>query len=315
MTHGRSSIMLAEPVGFPERAREILESLAPVHTPDTLEDPASVRAVFVRLARRIDADFLAQYPNLAWLVTPTTGQTHLNHAALAAAGVRILALTGQTEFLDSIRATAEHTLALLLALLRRLPAAAASVAAGEWDRYPFKGREVSGSTVLVIGYGRLGRQMTGIYNALGARVIATDILPDHVPRNMLVTLEAGLAEADIISVHVNHTPETTALIGREALNRVKSGAVLVNTSRGEILDQNEVFRALRSGRLSGAALDVLIGEPDPMTADVKAAISGLGSRLLITPHISGFTTDSLERVEVFMSQRLAEIWHSSECGS
>lgn len=315
MTHGRSSIMLAEPEDFPDRAREILESLAPVHTPNTLEDPSSVRAVFVRLAHRIDADFLAQYPNLAWLVTPTTGQTHLDHAALEASGVRILALTGQTEFLDSIRATAEHTLALLLALLRRLPAAATSVAAGEWDRYPFKGREVSGTTVHVIGYGRLGRQMTGIYKALGARVIATDILPDRVPRNMLVTLDAGLAEADIISVHVNHTPETTALIGRAALDQVKPGAILVNTSRGEILDQRELFRALRSGRLGGAALDVLVGEPDPMTSEVRSAIAEFGPRLLITPHISGFTKDSLERVEVFMSERLAEMWRATETRS
>lgn len=315
MTKRRSSILLAEPDGFPDSARAILGRLASVHTPDTLEDPAAVRAVFVRLACRIDADFLARYPNLEWLVTPTTGQTHLDHTALEAAGVRILALTGRTEFLDSIRATAEHTLALLLALLRRLPAAAASVNAGEWDRYPFKGREVSGSTALIVGYGRLGRQMNGIYRALGARVIATDILPGRVPGDMFVTLGTGLAEADIVSVHVNHMPETTALIGRTELDQVKPGAVLVNTSRGEILDQPELFRALRSGRLWGAALDVLIGEPDPMTAEVRSAIAEFGPRLLITPHISGFTADSLERVELFMSEKLAELWYGSESGS
>jgi D-3-phosphoglycerate dehydrogenase / 2-oxoglutarate reductase len=312
MTQGRASILLAEPDGFPDSARAILESLARVCTPDTVTEPAAVRAVFVRLAHRIDADFLARYPKLEWLVTPTTGQTHLDHTALEAAGVRILALTGQTEFLDSIRATAEHTLALLLALLRRLPAAAASVTAGEWDRYPFKGREVSGSTALIVGYGRLGRQMNGVYRALGARVIATDILPDRVPGDMSVTLGTGLAEADIVSVHVNHTLETTALIGRTALDQVKPGAVLVNTSRGEILDQPELFRALRSGRLRGAALDVLVGEPDPMTAEVTSAIAEFGPRLLITPHISGFTSDSLERVELFMSERLAKMWHAAE---
>ena len=312
MTQSRSSILLLEPDGFPAIARAILAGLAPVHTPATLLDPTEVRAMFVRLARRIDAEFLASYPNLKWLVSPTTGQTHLDHGALEAAGVRILALTGQTEFLDSIRATAEHTLALLLALLRHLPAAASSVTAGGWDRYPFKGREVSGSTALIVGYGRLGRQMNGLYRALGARVIATDVLPERVPEDMLVTLDTGLAEADIISIHVNHTHETTALIGRKELFQVKPGSVLVNTSRGEILDQPELFRALRSGRLRGAALDVLIGEPDPITAEVKAAIAEFGPRLVITPHISGFTADSLERVEVFMSERLAEIWQVAD---
>lgn len=309
MTSGLSAILLAEPDGFPDKARAILERLAPVHTLDTLQNPAGVRAVFVRLARRIDAAFLANYPNLEWLVTPTTGQTHLDHQALETAGVRVLALTGQIEFLDSIRATAEHTLALLLALMRCLPAAAASVVAGEWDRYPFKGREISGSTVLIVGYGRLGRQMEGIYRALGAHVIATDMLPNRVPEDMSVTLDAGLAKADIISIHVNHSPETTALIGRSALDKVKQGAVLVNTSRGEILDQSELFSALRSGRLRGAALDVLNEEPDPITPEVSAAILEFGSRLLITPHISGFTADSLERVEVFMSERLTELWY------
>jgi D-3-phosphoglycerate dehydrogenase / 2-oxoglutarate reductase len=308
MIKNNSVILLAEPDDFPVSAIEMLGQLGVVETPKTLSNPTMVQAVFVRLATRIDKEFLSQFPNLLWVVTPTTGQNHLDHVALKNSGVKILALTGETIFLNSVRATAEHTLALLLALFRQLPAAVNSVNTGNWDRYPFKGREISGSTVFIIGYGRLGRQMHGIYQTLGARVIATDIIPDRVPDYMFTNLKEGLAKADIISVHVNYTPETEKLIGRQEYASIKPGAVLVNTSRGEVLDQSGLFLALRSAQLSGAAIDVLVGEPTPITAEVLSAIEEFGMRLLITPHISGFTYDSLERVEVFMSKKLISAW-------
>lgn len=312
MTQNNVVILIAEPEAFPERAFEMLAQLGTVCTPYNLTEPTAVRAVFVRLAKRIDEEFLASFPNLEWLVTPTTGQNHLDHSALTNAGVKVLALTRETAFLDSIRATAEHTLALLLALLRKLPAAVESVNSGEWDRYPFKGREIAGSTAFLIGYGRLGRQMHGIYEALGARVIATDIVSGRVPEAMFKTLESGLAEADIVSIHVNLAPETIGLIGQKELACVNPDAVLVNTSRGEIIDQRALFEALRSGRLSGAAIDVLHGEPEPVTPEVLAAIKEFETRLVITPHISGFTWNSLERVEVFMSEKLIKAWSFGE---
>lgn len=301
-------ILLNEPDGFPVATRARLARCAPVVTKQDDFDPARVEAIFVRLAERIDASFIARFPALRFVVTPTTGLNHLDRAALERARVGVLGLTGRTEFLDTIHATAEHTIALALALLRSLPDAAQAVRAGTWDRYPFKGRELAGSTVFILGYGRLGRQLRGLYAAFGAQVIAHDSVPGRAPPELSVPREEGLARADLLSIHVNLTDDTAGLLGAEDFARLKPGAMLVNTSRGEIIDQTALFDTLRKGRLAGAALDVLWDEPDPLSPAVRAALREFGSRLLVTPHISGFTHNSLERAEDFMAQCLEKIW-------
>lgn len=301
-------ILLNEPDGFPSAARARLALCAPVVTPRDAFDPARVEAIFVRLAERIDETFLTRFPALRFLVTPTTGLNHLDRDALERRSVRVLSLTGRTEFLDTIHATAEHTIALALSLLRRLPDAAQAVKEGTWDRYPFKGREISRSTVFILGYGRLGRQVDRLYTAFGANVIAHDPIAGRVPLPISVSLEEGLARADLLSIHVNLTDDTKGLLGEAAFARMKPGSVIVNTSRGEIIDQPALFNSLGSGHLAGAALDVLWDEPQPLSRSVRAALEEFGPRLVVTPHISGFTHDSLERVETFMAQCLEEAW-------
>ncbi len=301
-------ILLNEPDGFPAATRARLARCAPVVTPQDTFDPAQVEAIFVRLAERIDDTFLARFPMLHFLVTPTTGLNHLDRAALERRRVDVLSLAGRTEFLDRIHATAEHTIALALSLLRRLPDAALAVRAGAWDRYPFKGGELARSTVFILGYGRLGRQVRGLYTAFGAQVVAHDPIPGRVPQQFSVSREDGLARADLLSIHVNLTDETTGLLGKAEFSRMKRGAMLVNTSRGEIIDQTALFDSIRTGHLAGAALDVLWDEPDPLSPAVRAALQEFGPRLVVTPHISGFTHNSLERVEDFMAQCLEEAW-------
>ncbi len=303
-------ILLNEPEGFPEAAKLRLANCAPVVTPQDAFDPLLVEVVFIRLAENIDAAFLARFPNLRILVTPTTGLNHLDRCALEHARVHVISLAGQTAFLDTVRATAEHTIALALALLRQLPAATESVRKGKWNRYPFLGRELSNSTVLILGYGRVGRQVHQLYEAFGASVVAHDTVVDKVPNGISVPLIEGLGRADLVSVHVNLTPGSHSFFGARHLSQMKAGSILVNSSRGEILDQSAVFDSLRTGHLAGAALDVLCGEPAPLSSEVRMALRELGSRLLITPHISGFTKESLEKVENFMVQRLIELWHS-----
>lgn len=301
-------ILLNEPDGFPAAARARLGACAPVVTPQDAFDPARVEAIFVRLAERIDDAFLARFPALRFLVTPTTGLNHLDLSALERRRVDVISLAGRTEFLDTIHATAEHTIALALSLLRRLPDAVQAVREGAWDRYPFKGGELARSTVFILGYGRLGRQVHRLYSAFGADVIAHDPIPDRAPAQISVRREEGLERADLLSIHINLTNETTGLLGAADFLRMKPGSMLVNTSRGEIIDQTALFDSLRSGRLAGAALDVLWGEPAPLSPAVRAALEEFGPRLMVTPHISGFTHNSLERVEDFMVQRLLEAW-------
>jgi phosphoglycerate dehydrogenase-like enzyme len=293
-------IQLLEPEAFPPAAARRLAELGPV-----IEGPTAntqdVTAVFTRLASVLDAEFHANYPALRWIVSPTTGLNHIDLDHFAASGVEVISLRERTEFLDNIHATAELTIALALALIRDLPAAVAAVRGGAWDRYPHKGNELHGKTVMIHGYGRIGRMVAPIYRGFGCRILANDIVPGRVPEDLRCDFAAALAETDVLSIHLPLNSETEGLVGREILARLPARAVVVNTSRGEILDQDYLLSSLEQGKLAGAALDVLTGEPDPVSPLLQARMNALGRRLIVTPHIGGFTQESLSTVEEFIT--------------
>lgn len=294
--------LILEPDGFPEEAIARLRQLGPVMLgPET--DSVDAESVFVRLSTKIDATFHARFPGLRWIVSPTTGLNHIDAGYFAEQGVEVLSLRGRTEFLDNIHATAEHTLALVLGLIRKLPHAVKSVWDDQWDRYPYKGTELFGKTVLILGYGRIGRQVHALYQAFGCKIIANDIDEAKVPKENWRSVPEAFAEADILSVHLPHDPTTHRYVDAAVLAKLKPQCILVNTARGEILCQDAVFSALRSGHLAGAALDVLVDEPTPVGHAVRIALRDFGNRLLITPHIAGFTYESLQSVETFMAER------------
>jgi D-3-phosphoglycerate dehydrogenase / 2-oxoglutarate reductase len=299
-------ILLNEPSGFPTTAIERLQRLGPVYRSDADYPAESIQVVFVRLREHIGAEFLRCHPALRVVVSPTTGLNHLDVALLVEAGIEVISLKGRTVFLDHIYATAEHTLALALALIRRLPAANRDVLAGTWNRYPFQGSELHGKTVLLLGYGRIGRQVHALYSAFGCRLLACDAIEDRVPTTLRCELPSALAQADILSIHVNLEPGTHGLVDAALLDQLRPCATVVNTSRGEIIDQTALLERVADGRLGGAALDVLIGEPVPLTPSVRAQIDRCGPRLVVTPHIAGFTTESLSTVEQHVTDLLLE---------
>lgn len=305
-------IRIFEPVDFPEAATRRLALLGEVLAGPGGDDPEpGVAAVFVRLGQRLDAAFHARFPDLRWIVSPTTGLNHIDLDHFARHGVEVISLRGRTAFLDSIHATAELTLALALVLIRDLPAAAAAVSAGVWDRYPHKGRELHGKTVLILGYGRIGRLVTPLYAAFGCRVLAHDVEPTRVPPERRCNFPDALAETDILSIHLPYGPATERLIDAELLARLPARAIVINTARGEVIDQEALLAALERGALAGAALDVLQGEPYPLTPALRQRLAGLRGRLLVTPHIGGFTWESLEAVENFIADVFIDAVHAA----
>jgi phosphoglycerate dehydrogenase-like enzyme len=301
----KSEFLLNEPNGFPLEAIQRLRIFGPVYRADSPYPEEKVTAVFVRLREKIGPEFHLRHPALRWIVSPTTGVDHLDLPYFEQAGVTVLCLRGRTAFLDHIHATAEHTLALVLALIRNVPAAVQHVKDGHWNRYLFQGRELFGKTVLILGYGRIGRQVHALYSAFGCRVIALDCIEERVPMQLRCNTQDAFAQADILSIHVNLDLSTKGLVGEAMLDRLKPGTWLVNTSRGEIVDQIAVIKRVEDGRLGGAALDVLNDEPQPFhDNDLQSAIRACGSKLIITPHIAGFTLESLYQVENFVTDLL-----------
>lgn len=316
-------ILVAEPDDFSEAALQVLRQAGEVAlkaVPSPYDLSAALTefdVVFLRLKFRITRNLLPLQPRCRFLAVPTTGLDHIDLQACAERGIEIISICGAREFLKTVRATAEHTIALVLSLLRKLPEASHSVRHGEWDRDKFRGRELYGKTVGIVGLGRLGALTAAYFEAFGMRVLGYDVRDDIEPSAAVRvdTLEKLLEQADLISIHVNYIPETRHLFDTEEFSQMKPGALLVNTSRGGVVNEAALLEALQSGHLAGAALDVLEGEP---AIDAKHPIIQYmqsHSNVLVTPHIGGGTFESLEKTEVFIARRILSRLDSSPLGS
>lgn len=196
-------------------------------------------------------------------------------------------------------AVAEMTLGLMLSLARRIPQAHGMIAGAGW-RDPslgyrrFRGREIGGSRVGVVGFGQIGRAVARRCLALGAKVAAYDpFVPERQMRALGVapaTLPEIASKSDFVTLHVSDTPETYGMVDAAFLARMHPGAYLVNTSSGSAVDLPALVAALESGALAGAALDVFEGHPLPVTSPLMTA-----PNLLMTPHIGGATAETVER--------------------
>jgi D-3-phosphoglycerate dehydrogenase len=204
-------------------------------------------------------------------------------------------------------------LALALALLRNIPSAAQSVCQGFWNRDLFRGHELFGKTVGIVGMGRLGTIVAGCFRAFGMDVLGYDPRPDfpHGAARRVEDLDLLIEASDVLSLHVSYSESTRHLIGQEQLSRVRPGAVLVNTSRGGVVDEQALLAALEGGRLAGAALDVLDGEPHVDAGHPLVAYARERSNLLVVPHIGGNTYESFEKTETFLARRLVEVLSTS----
>ena len=317
-TSRSSRILIAEPEGFSQTALQILAIAGDVDLQACRG--AALRAAFdqydaiwVRLAQQIGGSLLPERPRCRVLACPVTGLDHLNMDDLAQRGIRVLSLRGESEFLKEVRATAELTLALALALLRNIPSAAQSVCQGFWNRDLFRGHELFGKTVGIVGMGRLGPIVAGCFRAFGMDVLGYDPRPDfpHGAARRVEDLDLLIEASDVLSLHVSYSESTRHLIGQEQLSRVRPGAVLVNTSRGGVVDEQALLAALEGGRLAGAALDVLDGEPHVDAGHPLVAYAREHSNLLVVPHIGGNTYESFEKTETFLARRLVEVLSTS----
>ena len=311
----RPRVLNAEPDRYSPRARATLEEIAEV-TEEALDRDALLRALpgydalIVRLGHRVDAALLDAAPRLRAIATATTGLDHIDLRAARDRGVEVLSLRGENEFLRTVVATAEHTWALLLALLRRIPSAAAAVQRGEWDRDAFRGRELDGKRLGIVGLGRIGERVARYGQAFGMEVRAYDRYREGWPDDIIrmPTLETLLETSDVLTVHVPSNEDTKGLIGRRQLSRLPAGAVIVNTARGAVVDGAAVADFIKSGRIAGAAVDVVEGETasggvggDPLVLAARES-----DHVLVTPHIGGATAESMEKTEIFMARKLAD---------
>jgi (S)-sulfolactate dehydrogenase len=293
-----------------EAAVDELRGRFQVHYDPTLVDRqdeliaalADARGLIVRNRTQVRGVLLAAATRLEAVGRLGVGLDNIDLDACRARGIAVLPATGANAV-----AVAEYVLAAALTLLRPVFAAGDEVLAGAWPRERLIGRELADRRLGLLGYGRIGRDVARRACAFGMRVAAHDPdVPTHdrawaeVERRP--DLEALLAAADVLSLHVPLTEATRGLLDASALALLPPGAIVINTSRGGILDEAALVAALRAGAISGAALDVFAGEP--LTAEAAMLFAGCPN-LLLTPHIAGVTEESNVRVSQLTARNLA----------
>mgnify|MGYP005624458603 FL=1 len=245
---------------------------------------------------RIDDAMVADATNLQVISCATTGSDHISRGEVDARGINVHTLREDGDLLLGITPAAELSWALVLACARRLPAAAAHTKAGNWVREDFPGTMLNGRTLGLIGCGRLGQWMARYGAAFGMRVLGHDPYMDPWPEGIAQThLPDLMAQADVVSVHVHLSEETRGLLSADLLAGIKPGAIVVNTSRGAIVDETALLVGLESGRIGAAGVDVLDGEPD-IDQHPLIVYSRSHDNMIVTPHIGGFSPDAVRVV-------------------
>jgi D-3-phosphoglycerate dehydrogenase / 2-oxoglutarate reductase len=244
----------------------------------------SAWALIVRSRTKVDRSLLAQAPSLKLVARAGVGVDNVDMEAAGARGISVVnAPSGATA------SVAELSVALYLLLVRGLLPKVLSTRAGQWERGT-SGGELGGRTVGFVGYGRIAREIARRLVPFGARTVAYDpFVTRPVDATALLPLDDLLATSDIVSVHAALTPENRHLIGVRAFERMKAGAFLVNVARGALVDEAALLAALDSGRLAGAALDVLEVEPPMNRTLVEHA------RVIVTPHLGASTPEAQQR--------------------
>jgi D-3-phosphoglycerate dehydrogenase len=235
---------------------------------------------------------LAASPSLRLVCVSRGGPVNVNLQAASRQGVVVTFAPGRNAV-----ATAEHTVAMLLAALRRIPQAHGELMGGVWRgdhyRYDSVGGELEGSTVGLLGYGAIGRKVARILVGFGADVLLHDpyVEPAHVDAPARkVGLDELLSRSQVLSLHARDTPQTRGVIGRGELSRLPTGAVVVNCARGSLLDYEALWEALDSGHVAAAALDVFPEEPVPHGSRLFTS-----SNVVATPHVAGASRQTAHR--------------------
>ena len=243
-------------------------------------------------------------PNLKIISCATTGADHIARDSAQAKGIAIHTLREDADLLANLTPAAELSWALLMAVARSLPAAVAHTRAGLWRREDFPGTMVQGRTLGLVGVGRIGGWMARYAQAFGMSVLGYDPYQDTLSDGVKpATLEDLFGASDFVSVHVHLSDETRGLVNRALLESAKPGQILINTSRGAIVDEAALLDGLKSGRLGGAGLDVLDGEPDTVNHPL-VVYSQSHENVLITPHCGGLSPDAVRLVCARAGQKI-----------
>ncbi len=258
--------------------------------------------LIIRSSTKVTADVIGAATRLKAVGRAGIGVDNVDRVAASAKGVVVMNTPG-----GNTTTTAEHAIAMMMALSRKIPQATASVKSGKWEKSKFMGSEHYNKTLAVVGIGRIGSIVVKRARGLEMKVIAYDpFISDEAAENMgveLVSLDELYARADYISIHTPMTPETKHLIGKEAFSKMKKGVRIINCARGGIIDEDALAVAVKEGIVAGAALDVFENEPLGENSPLLEL-----DEVIMTPHLGASTSEAQENVAIAVAKQMADFF-------
>ncbi|ADY01578.1 MAG: hydroxyacid dehydrogenase [Vulcanisaeta sp.] len=302
------TVPLVDPDVGPQAMKMLSEvgevDVRPMTTDQLREAIRDYDAVIVSVWHRVTRDIIDSGRNLKVIGTASVGTDHIDVEYAESRGIKVVSAAGASTY-----SVAEFTFGLLLMMVKRIPENMGRVRNGEWGSLLTPGTELFGKTFGIIGLGRIGAYVASIANAFRMRVLAYDPFVDRerfIEANAVKVenLDELLRQSDFITIHTSLTKESKGLIGKREIGLMKDGVYIINTARGEVIDENAVLEGLRSGKIAGYAADVLTGEPPTEESSplLRAFKRGEIANLFITSHIAGVTRESVKRYTLYVAR-------------
>jgi D-3-phosphoglycerate dehydrogenase len=259
----------------------------------------------VRSRTRVDRDVIDAATSLKIVARPGTGLDNVDVEYAKKKGIEVV---NSPEAL--VEAVSEHTILLMLSLCRNIVKASNSTISGKWEKEIFVGKELRGKKLGIIGLGRIGQRVASLAKAFGMSIVAYDIvtIQKDIIENLsaeILGLENLLSFSDFITIHVPLTDQTYHMINEKRLNLVKASSYIINTSRGSVIDEVALVKALHEGRIAGAALDVF--ETEPPSPSLRSA-----PNVILTPHIGGQTEEAQREAVMIIAEKIRNYFNRKE---
>lgn len=257
--------------------------------------------IIVRSATHVTKRVIEAAANLKVIGRAGVGLDNIDLDAAREKGISVFNVPGVTTI-----SVAELTIGMIISCLRSIPEATLSIKSGKWEKKRFRGKELYGKTLGIIGLGRIGKAVAERALAFGMRVIAYDIVPQESKGVSMVSLDELFQESDVISLHIPISTETRYLISEESIKKMKDGVVIINCARGGLVDEDALSSAMKSGKVSSVALDTYEKEP-PMGSPLLEF-----PNVVLTPHIGGQTEEGQARASVEIAEKIIDFFLSKE---
>lgn len=261
--------------------------------------------LFIRLAHFINQKFLNQAKNLKYLCSPTTGTNHIDLDKCEKSGIKVISLKGESSFLYNIRATPEHTFGLIISIIRNYKNAFLNQKNDIWNKEPYTGVELYKNSIGIIGFGRVGKILAKYFEAFGAKVFffdQDDKVKEVYGAVKMSSIENVLNNSNIIILCTSYLDSNKCFFNKKYIDLLEN-KYFINTSRGENVDENYLMLKIQQNFFKGVAIDTIQNEQSKNNLEMLLKLTRKFN-LIITPHISGTTYNSMHKTEEFICKKL-----------